>query len=141
MKTWKSELDLTNVTGTSYHWCHLITDVNDTIMHQLSNEPTKLLKILFKNLWMVLHAQLQWKNWDILKLLFDDKFIWYRCMQDVVIKFSSAINIKQTYLTIQLPLWMPQSLLIMSISGCFHPRNQRCLYLLYPRPKITMELW
>ena len=50
LKIWKSELDLTNVTGTSYHWCHLITDVNDEIMDQLSNESTKLLNILFKNL-------------------------------------------------------------------------------------------
>ena len=49
LKIWKSELDLTNVTGTSYH-CHLVTDVNDEIMHQLSNESTKLLNILFKNL-------------------------------------------------------------------------------------------
>ena len=26
----------------SYHRCHLITDVNDTIMHQLPNESTEL---------------------------------------------------------------------------------------------------
>ena len=58
LKIWKSELNLSNVTGTSYHWCHLITDVNDAIMHQLPNEPTKLLNI-FKNLWMVWYAQLQ----------------------------------------------------------------------------------
>ena len=41
-KIWKSELDLANVTGTSYYWCHLITDANDAIMHQLPNESTKL---------------------------------------------------------------------------------------------------
>ena len=52
LKIWKSELDLTNVIGTFYHWYHLITDANDAIMHQPLNESTKLLKILFKNLWM-----------------------------------------------------------------------------------------
>ena len=48
LKISKSELDLTNVTGKSYHWCHLLTDVNNAMMHQLSIDPTKLLKILFK---------------------------------------------------------------------------------------------
>ena len=38
---------------------HFITDVNDAIMHQLPNESTKFLNILFKNLWMVSYAQLQ----------------------------------------------------------------------------------
>ena len=59
---WRSELDLTNVTGTSYHQLHLITNVIDAIMHQLPNESTKLLNILFKNLWMVLYAQLQLRH-------------------------------------------------------------------------------
>ena len=44
----KIELDLTIVTGTSHHWCYLITDVNDTIMPQLPNEFTKLLNISLK---------------------------------------------------------------------------------------------
>ena len=35
--------------------------------------------------------------------LFDDNPTWYRCIQDVEIKFTSVINIKETYLTIQLP--------------------------------------
>ena len=59
LKMCKSELDMTAVTATSYHWCHLFTDVNDVIMYQLPNESTKLLNILFKNLWMVLYAQMQ----------------------------------------------------------------------------------
>ena len=42
---------------------HLITDIildiNDAIMHQLPNESTKRLNILFKNLWVISYAQLQ----------------------------------------------------------------------------------
>ena len=49
LKIWKSELHLTNVTGTSYH-CHRTTDVNNAIIHQLSNELIKILNILFKDL-------------------------------------------------------------------------------------------
>ena len=62
--------------------------------------------------------------------LFDDKSIWYRCIQDLEIKFTSAINIKWTYLTIQLPIWMPESSLIMSILGYFLPWCRQCLYFL-----------
>ena len=69
LKICKSEPDLINVTGTFYDWCHLITGFKDAVMHQLPNETTKLLSILFKNLGMVLNAQLQWENWDILKLV------------------------------------------------------------------------
>ena len=72
--------------------------------------------------------------------LFNDKSIWYRCIEDVIIKFATAINIKQTYLTTQLLIWMTESL-NMSISGCFHPWRQEYLYLLHPRPKIALELW
>ena len=38
---------------------NLITDVSDVIMHQLPYESTRLLNILFKNLWMVPCTQLQ----------------------------------------------------------------------------------
>ena len=31
LKIWKSEFDLANFTGTSYHWYHLTTNVNDTV--------------------------------------------------------------------------------------------------------------
>ena len=72
--------------------------------------------------------------------LFNDKSVWYRCIQDVGIKFASAINIKQTYLTIQLLIWMTETPLIMNIAGCFHPWHQECLYLLDPHPKIALEL-
>ena len=41
---------MNNGTGTCYHKCHLITDANDAIMHQLPNAFTKLLNILFENL-------------------------------------------------------------------------------------------
>ena len=93
---WKSEIwAWSNVTGTSYHWCHLITDVSDAIMHQLPNESTKLLNILFKNLGMVSHVQLYSRNIDTFwNSLLNDKSIWYRCIQDVNKKFASAINAK-----------------------------------------------
>ena len=51
--------------------------------------------------------------------LSDGNSIWYRCIQDGEVKFASAMNIKQTYLTVQLTIWMPESYLIMSISGYF----------------------
>ena len=44
-------------------------------------------------------------------------------------------------LAIQLPIWMPESSLILSISGYFHPWHQECLYLLHPHPKIDSEFW
>ena len=59
IEIWKSELDLTNIAGTSYHWCFLIAGVNDAIIHQLPNESTELSNILFKNLRMVSNTQLQ----------------------------------------------------------------------------------
>ena len=79
---WKSEVDLTNVTGTSYHWCHLITDVSDAIMHQLPNESMKLLNILYHSYHM-LNRKIEtfWNS------LYDDK------SKDVG-KFAGAINIK-----------------------------------------------
>ena len=69
--------------------------------------------------------------------LFDDKSISYRCIQDAEISFASEL----TYLAIQLPIWMPESSLIMSISGNFNPWRQGCLYLLHLHPKIALELW
>ena len=90
IEIWKSDHDLTNVTGTSYHWCYLITDVD-----QLPNESTKLLNILFKKLWIwycMLNNSRKFETfWNS---LFGDKSIWYRWIQDVKIKFASAINIK-----------------------------------------------
>ena len=81
------------VTGTFYQWCH-ITDANDAIMHQLPNESTKLLNILFKNLceWYCM-LNYNRKIDTIWNSLFDDKSSYLRCIQDVVIKFASAINI------------------------------------------------
>ena len=108
LKIWKSEFDLTNFTGTFYHWCHLIINVNDAIMQQLQNESTRLLNILLKNLWLVSMLKYKRKIETFWNPLFDDKSAWYRCIQNVVIRFAGAINKKQTYLTIQLPVWMPQ---------------------------------
>ena len=91
-------------------------------MYQLPNESTKLLNILFKNLceWYCM-LNYNRKIDTIWNSLFDDKSSYLRCIQDVVIKFASAINITQTYLTTQLPIsvWMPESSLIMNISGYF----------------------
>ena len=63
-------------------------------MHQLPNESTKLLNILFKNLceWYCM-LNYNRKIDTIWNSLFDDKSSYLRCIQDVVIKFASAINI------------------------------------------------
>ena len=99
----------------SHYWCHWCKYA------PTPNESTKILNILFKNLWMVSLLNCNRKIETFWNSLFCDKSIWYRCIQNVVTKFTGAINVKQTYLTIQLPVWIPESSLIMNISGYFHP--------------------
>ena len=104
-------------------------------MHQLQNESLKLLNILFKNLWIVSMFNYNRKIETSGNSLFDDKSIWYSCIQNVVIKFLGAINMNDNLIA------------SLNTREFFDHKHLRIfwsmmsrVYLLHPYPKTALEL-
>ena len=116
----------TNVVGTSYHWCHPITDVNDTYTNSQMN-PQNFKTSYWKTSGWYYMLNCSRKIETFWNSLFNVQSIGCRCIQDIEIKFASTIDIKETYLIIQLPIRMPKSSLIrvfqIAVRGMEEIRN------------------